>query len=326
MWQEALPQIRTTVLQALNQAPINENFRRLLQDVTTRSISEKNLSLRLPLLCCLAAGGQLQHGAIVASAGLLMSTAARVIDDVQDGDSERALWREIGTAQAYNVGIALAFAGQLVARQLTEAGIPDSTATDIRDDYVFTVLNMCGGQYSDLAAEAEDEISFEAYEHMVAAKAGASTAWSCRAGAMLGTPDTPIEAYTTFGYHLGLLHQYVNDFQGLQGLDGKLDLVRRKKTLPLVYALSVAPPQTKYELQATCRTLSSAPESQARIQQLIVQLGAPYYLLLAAREHHRQAMAALHNTQGHPKTLTELSRILEDLYTAAGPGKGATRQ
>lgn len=304
--------VRRGLEHAFDDVPGTEQFLSLLRDVATRAISDRHLALMLPVLCCQATGGQAEHGVYVAAVGMLAATAARVLDDVQDQDSDDALWRSIGAAQAITVATALTFAANAALNRLTNHGVPAALVTTIQADLAWTGLEMCSGQYLDLGSEEASEIGWETYEHIVTAKSAASTAWSCRAGAVLGRPGSPVQAYATFGHHFGLLHQTVNDLRGLYGTDGKQDVPRRKKTLPLVYALSVASPDVKARLSAAWKRASDNPDAVSEVRNLVIQLGAIPYILAVADGHYAHALAALRDTDGNPQAIAELAGLLRE--------------
>jgi len=279
----------------------------------------------LPILSCEAVGGQPEHGLIVAAAFELARMAADVLDDVQDGDTDAGLWRELGAGQAINVGLGLTCAAHLALSRLRHSGLPEGLVALLQEDFARVGFEMCAGQYLDLLGEGEEvglPDGLERCWQMAAAKSGAFFALGCQAGARLGWGDTQdVAPYAEFGHHLGLLAQVANDLAGLYGLGGKADLARRKKTLPLVYALSVAQGEARAQLEAACRAAVGDPTAQAQVRELVITLGAPQYLLLAAEDHYRRAAAALRRAHGQAEALAGLMGVLDHLRPLGDGGR-----
>ena len=113
--------------------------------------------------------------------------------------------------------------------------------------YDETCLALCEGQFMDIwSAERDEWMSVDYYFDMIGRKTAALIAASVQAGAMLATDDERIiDAYRSFGWALGLAFQLNDDLLGIWGDEqatGKepSDIAKRKKTLPLIYALEHA--------------------------------------------------------------------------------------
>jgi len=73
----------------------------------------------------------------------------------------------------------------------------------------------------------------------VQAKAGALGGMATRLGGLVGTDDAALlDLYEAFGTHIGVIAQINNDLHDAQWAHRKSDLVREKRTLPLVYRSS----------------------------------------------------------------------------------------
>ena len=308
--------INTSVeISIIDAAPCAPVFREALTFAMTGHTAN-DLFYQLPLWCCLAAGGSPEHGRVISAAFRLASTAASVLDDVQDADSDQALWREVGPAQATNSGLALCLSAQLALGKLATLGIDPAKVTSLQTSYVETVLQMCSGQHRDLVSEGDQVITLDECWEIMRTKTAVFFSWGCYAGALIGSDtndaNDAISAYATFGHHLGLLHQLWNDLRGLNEYAGKKDLAHCKKSLPLVYALSVARAETREQLQKACRAAPYNRNALHELRQLILQLGAVPYLLLMAETHYQAAMLALQKTGGQPKALANLTSLLSE--------------
>jgi geranylgeranyl diphosphate synthase type I len=111
------------------------------------------------------------------------------------------------------------------------------------------VLALVDGQIADLAFESRDDVSLLEVVAMAQRKTSALIGAACALGAGFGGAGPQVVLrFRTFGEHLGLAFQHVDDLLGIWGdptVTGKpvhADLARRKKSLPVVAALRSASP------------------------------------------------------------------------------------
>ena len=259
------------------------------------SVAETTSSLiNLPVLCCQEANGDVCQAVPVVAAWWLLHLAAHVLDGIEDGEPDDALWASLNKSQALNAATGLIFAAQRALTDLPRLGVSVSLALTLVDDFGYTVLRMCAGQHADLAVQNTADLSLEQYWAIMAAKSGDFFSLACRAGALLGTEDTRrVAHYTEFGYNLGVLLQISDDLTDLWKSGRQNDLTAGQQTLPILYALNVASREQRVDLR---QLLSRAPddaEAEAKAQEMIINLGAPAYLLVEARVRHRRAKDAL---------------------------------
>ena len=252
-------------------------------------------SLLLPVLCCQAAGGDEHQATALAAAWFLLYLAAKVLDDVEDEDALQGPWYAIGVPQAINAATGLIFASQLALAHLPRMGASRELTLFLIEDFNRTILRMCAGQHADLAEVSIS--SLERYFRIAGAKSGEFFALACRAGALLGTDE--VAPYSEFGYNLGVLIQICDDFEGVWNPKGRSDLAAGKRTLPVIYALTVAPPGVRDRLEWLLAKAISERKAEEEARGLITELGAPHYLLIEAQIRRQRAEAALCST-GRP--------------------------
>ena len=174
-----------------------------------------------------------------------------VHDDIEDSDRERrhrpTLWAIWGVPLAINAGDALFALSRLALYRLLEDGFSERRVLALMRVYDETCLALCEGQFLDISFETRGDVTVEEYMEMIGRKTAALVGASVQAGAILATDDADtIEAYRHFGYHLGLAFQMADDVKGTfwssaeSGKPEAGDVRKRKKTLPLVWALSHA--------------------------------------------------------------------------------------
>jgi geranylgeranyl diphosphate synthase type I len=277
-------------------------------------LEEDTPSLLLPILCCEAVGGDEHQATAVAAAWFLLYLAAKVLDDIEDGDALQAPWSAIGAPQAINAATGLIFAAQLALTHLCRLGVGEKLTLIIYEDFNRTSFKICQGQHADLI---EVTPSLERYWQIVAAKSGEPFALACRAGALLGTDE--VAPYSEFGYNLGVLIQICDDFEGVWNPKGRSDLAAGKRTLPVIYALTAAPPHVRERLERLLVKAISEPEAEEEATRIIAELGASHYLLIEAQIRRQRAEAALRSagmpSLAHRQLMALLNgcfRVLDD--------------
>ena len=251
-----------------------------------------------PALCLFSAeafGGSVQDALPGAVAVELVHNFSLVHDEVQDRDAERhhrpTVWARMGEAQAINVGD---FLYTRAVRALTVA-----TGDSSRHLHALHVLNnaisrMIQGQWQDIAFEERNTVTVDEYLDMVAGKTGALLAAPLEIGAILaGAGDGEAAAVGRWGAHVGAAFQAQDDYLGIWGdpnQTGKSntnDIVRRKKTLPIVHGF--ADPQVG---ETIARTFGRQVMSERDVESVVAaleQAGSDEYCRARARMQAAEA-------------------------------------
>jgi geranylgeranyl diphosphate synthase type I len=144
----------------------------------------------------------------------------------------------------------------LAALRLTECGVSPEKAVGASLLLTNGYLEMTMGQCSDLAFEGRLDIGLDDYLKMVSLKTGALIRCGMEMGALIGSDDPDeVRAFSRCGSRLGRAFQIRDDLLGIwgdQGATGKSvgnDIRRKKKSFPVVYALSVAPDPARDKLR-----------------------------------------------------------------------------
>jgi geranylgeranyl diphosphate synthase type I len=233
-----------------------------------------------------------------------------VHDDIEDADRERrhrpTLWAIWGVPLAINAGDALFALSRLALYRLLEDGFSERRVLALMRVYDETCLALCEGQYLDISFEHQDEVSIDAYLEMIGKKTAALVGASVQAGAILATDDTDVvEAYRRFGYDLGMAFQMADDVKGsfwASSASGKPeagDIRRRKKTLPLVWALEHATDEDRARLRglyARDEALAGTDEplddgAVSEVLAILERTGAREHALAEARRYRDLALA-----------------------------------
>lgn len=261
----------------------------------------------LALLSAEAAGAAPETGVPGAVAVELVHNFSLLHDDLMDGDEQRrhrdTVWKVHGPAQAILVGDALfALAGEILLELDTvEAGRATRRLT-------LATRKLIDGQAQDISYEHRDRVTVKECLEMEGNKTGALLACAASIGAVLGgADDRTADALESYGYHLGLAFQAVDDLLGIWGDPGSTgkqtwsDLRQRKKSLPVAAALGA---ENEAAEQLARLLTTDAKKSQAEFEvfdeaefahraALIEQAGGREWTAQEAQRQHTTAIQAI---------------------------------
>ena len=206
-----------------------------------------------------------EYASSVAVAVECFVCALDLLDDVEDED-QTPIVQAIGIPRVLNVSTALLTLAQHAILSLSKQDIPPALILCLLENLQESSLNAIAGQHRDLLAEQRlvQDFTQEECIEIAAGKAGSIMRLVCRLGALCaGADDTLCEQFSEVGALLGIAHQLDNDSHDLYYLlqdessailsdgivntrkSGKTDLVRGKKTLPVVLAAKTSTPLQK---------------------------------------------------------------------------------
>jgi geranylgeranyl diphosphate synthase, type I len=250
-----------------------------------------------------------------------------VHDDIEDADIERrhrpTLWALWGVPLAINAGDALFALSRLALYRLLEDGFSERRVLALMRVYDETCLALCEGQYLDISFERQADVSVEAYIEMIGKKTAALVGASVQAGAILATDDDEvIEAYRRFGYDLGMAFQMADDVKGSfwtsadSGKPEAGDVRKRKKTLPLVWALEHA---TDADRSRLIDIYADAPMTDGHVGEVLEILersGAREQALSEARRYRDLALRHLERLPCPAERRAQLAELVRSVIAA----------
>jgi geranylgeranyl diphosphate synthase type I len=264
----------------------------------------KRIRPLLVLLTNAAAEGDWSQAIPAAVAVELVHNFSLIHDDIEDNSPMRhgrsTVWKLWGMSQAINIGDAMFTLAHMSMLDL-EGFVPADTVVRAARLLQETCLSLTKGQFLDIAYETRGDLDLEAYWPMVSGKTAALLATSTELGPLIAGADAACCAtYREFGYSLGLAFQAQDDFLGIWGdaaLTGKSaesDLLTGKKSLPVLYGLSLN--------GAFAQTWQAGPIQAEDVPGLAAQLkieGAYDYTLERADRLTNQALKALDLAHPH---------------------------
>lgn len=248
----------------------------------------------LTLLIAEAAGGECGLAASAAAAVEFLFAAAEVFDDLEDG--ELGDW-PCSPAEVLNVGCVLLMLAGRAALRLAEKGAPGALLASVLDSLSSVGLRGCHGQHLDLGSESRLDVGYDQYLTMARLKSGSFIEGACRAGASVGTQDPAvIDRFGRFGAELGVIAQIRNDLRELAGIkESDSDLLRRKKTLPVIYALSQAEGKDRELVGAFFRPDGFPPGDHPleEVRGAVVEAGGLHFACVVLEIFRSRALAIL---------------------------------
>lgn len=278
------------------------------------------------LLACEAAGGEPRQALPAAAAVELLHNFSLIHDDIEDGSPYRrhqlTVWRIWGQPQAINAGDTMHALSKLALLRLKERGVAPEKIIRSIETLDKACVQLCEGQYLDIAYEGRLDVSVQDYVNMILRKTAALFAASARLGALLGTDDeTMIDHLSIFGQELGLAYQIQDDVLGIWGKEEETgkpsysDIQKSKKTLPIIYGTERGGEQEKKDLQRFFQQEKIEREDIGKIVEILNKTGAQSYAQEMAELHHHRACWALEASSLDPfarKRLAELATFLLD--------------
>ncbi len=251
------------------------------------------------LLACETCGGDWQQAIPAAAAVELLHNFSLIHDDIEDGDTTRrgrpTVWALWGVPQALNAGDTMYALAYTALLHLTGRGVPAPTVIEAIRLFSATCMRLTEGQFLDMGFESQADVQPEMYLRMVAGKTAALLASSCAMGALIaGGTEAQRQFLHDFGHHLGLAFQIQDDVLGIWGdsrVTGKpvgADILRRKKTLPVVYGLQQSKP-----LRELLSRPDLTPEDAAQAAEWMDRAGCRDWAQERAAEQTTRALAAL---------------------------------
>jgi geranylgeranyl diphosphate synthase type I len=188
----------------------------------------------------------------------LIHNFSLIHDDIQDNDIQRrhkpTLWYIWGKPQAINAGTTMKILANLAITRLENYGISCEKQLKVFRIINESCLKMLEGQYLDIEFEDKSEVSIDEYITMIERKTASLIEGAILIGAALNLEKDGLERLRKFGNLLGIAFQIRDDILGIWGSQDKTgkphasDILKKKKSFPIVYTLNNAPEKMKKNL------------------------------------------------------------------------------
>ena len=278
----------------------------------------KRIRPLLVLLVNASAGGEWRTALPAAAAVELVHNFSLIHDDIEDDSPLRrgrpTVWKKWGIPLAINIGDAMLTLAHLSLLRLE--GISGcEIALKAEQNLHQTCLDLTRGQHLDISYADRRDMQLDAYWPMVTGKTGALLSACAVLGALVaGANKEILTAYEEFGGNLGIAFQALDDLLGVWGdaaLTGKStdsDLVSGKKSLPILYGLSL-----DGEFAARWLKGRVLPEEVNHLAQMLEAEGARDYTKETATCFTDKALQALERAKPAGQAGEELAFLANQL-------------
>ena len=284
----------------------------------------KALRPTLCLFSCEALSGQWEASLPAAAAMEFVHNFSLIHDDIQDGDEERrhrpTVWSVWGVPQALVAGDAMFSLADATTHRLTSRGLSASTVLNVSKLIMQGYLEMIEGQCLDLSFEDDVQVGVDDYLGMIALKTGALIRCSMAIGASIGSgdPDT-VQAFSRSGSCLGRAFQIRDDVLGIWGEEettGKAvgaDILRKKKSYPLAYALDNASSSTRQQLVDVLQRPELSRNDVDEVLGILDEVGAQHAAHELVSFNAEQSVAELEGVELALWAKTEFRQLVDFL-------------
>lgn len=236
---------------------------------------------------CEAICGDYRPALPVAASRQLLLAAADVFDDIEDADSTKSLAARYGNALSTNAATTLLILAEKAITRLRLKGVEDSVvirAMELLNSYYATA---CAGQHLDLTLTSSTTCSEDDYLNIASMKSASQVECACHLGALVAeASDDLTDRFATFGHSIGMASQIANDIQGI--IEGN-DIIRRRITLPVIYALNHANRLVHGELQDIFTRPAESTPDFTQVRDALFRCGAIHYAMVKLEFYRQQA-------------------------------------
>lgn len=278
----------------------------------------KRIRPLVSMLVAQAINGDFNSARPGAAAVELVHNFSLLHDDIQDASPLRrnrpTVWKIWGEPQAINSGDTMFSLAQIAIIRLSR--VHDHRTVRALQVLNETAVELTRGQYLDMRFEEQAAVTTEEYLYMINGKTAALLGGSTQLGALSAGADESIQAnYRDFGINLGMAFQVRDDILDIWGdpeKTGKLagvDIVHKKKTLPVLYAL-------QHSASLRDRYLSQEQFTKDDVPSIIAMLddvSAREFAEEKAKQYTQQTRAALEAAQPTGEAADALNELVDYL-------------
>ena len=269
-----------------------------------------------------ALGGDPQEALPAAVALELVHNFSLVHDDIQDHSELRrgreSVMKMWGKNQAINAGDGIKDLSMLAFFRLEENCSSDRTNLEAIRAISEHSLRMIEGQVKDLVYSEKEKVTTSEYLNMIEGKTCALLEASFYLGGLYSCIESGLSKLAELGKHLGYIYQIRDDFLGIwgkpehSGKSAEKDLIEKKKTYPIIYALQNARGKSLEKLEEIYANNGKMSDEQIlRVREILDETGAKSGTERIAEEHWNKAkntLSELDLTEKYSNELEQLDR------------------
>jgi geranylgeranyl pyrophosphate synthase len=265
------------------------NYGKALKEVVEPLLGADGILHRLPLVVCQSLQGTPATVASLQAAWSCIYRAAKIFDDLEDGESRLPL------AEGINQGLGVLWTAHALLGDDGTGWTPEVRLAVLNRLHP-ALLRATAGQQLDIeqAHPVPPICTPDEWMVIAEAKSGELLGWATWSSAWVVTENKAVaDAFAQFGINLGILLQVVDDFEGVWGTVGK-DLIQPTLTLPLCYAMMVADSPTQLELtRLITQARQGNGDAASVLRTRLEAIGTREFLWTVAHHYAQQAEAAV---------------------------------
>lgn len=263
----------------------------------------------LPLIICEGISGHYEQATPASVALQLFMAAGEAFDDIEDADAVGSLTARYGSAIAINAATVLLILAEKAITRLREKGVTDCVIVSIMGAVNSFYSTACAGQHLDLFPTSKKSVSEDNYLRVASMKSATTMQCACHIGALLATTNQEIiDSFDRFGHNLGMASQIANDIQGI--IQGS-DIVKRKISLPVIYALAHVGDEAFNQLELAFIKCCESVPCFTQIRDLLFESGAIHYATLKMEVYKQLALDILPGLEKAGVNVERLKMFLE---------------
>jgi geranylgeranyl pyrophosphate synthase len=277
---------------------------------------EQPFLVDVPLSVYAAVRGERSPGIPIAAAISLLYVGFDIGDDLTDGDLP-SHWRKHSFADTLIVMVALvASVPQTIIASLD---VPAQVRADMQAAVAKRLMTMLGGQHCDVSAAGTADVSAQAVEDSVIAKAGEEFAlFAWLAAAYAGAGQAALEQYDAMGRALGTAMQLTSDCLDLFVAPHSKDLAAGTRTLPIALMLERLTGEARTEFVALLDRARTDAAAGMTVRERIRAARVPPVCSMIIEVHRQKALAAI-DASGAQEPARQHLRMIVDRFTRTRP-------
>lgn len=213
----------------------SEGLNELVKKFIHEKVYEQSVWSELTLNSHFMFGGNCDKVYKAAAIVELIVLALDIMDDLQDMDNFEKPWMKCKREDALNVLVGLLLSAINEITHLVDSNV---RTVDIITFINNSIIQAINGQHKDLNDLVHNE---EQYIDMIEEKSSGLVQIACLMGILLINevdPELHVKMMT-ISKGIGIVYQIENDISGLISFNSKNDLLKKKKTLPILFLLQM---------------------------------------------------------------------------------------
>jgi geranylgeranyl pyrophosphate synthase len=248
-------------------------------------------AVHLPILTCVASGGDEQAARDLAAATTLLELSMDLLDRVWDRETEDT-WADEDPRLIEMAGILLM--SSVVPLALAAVSAPAVPLATLHSTVATRLLAIAAGELRDLATFGRADVTLDDATAATVGKTGERRALYAVLGAQLaGAPAAAIAAYDELGQHYGYARQVASDLVDLFGPRPSRDLASGSRTWPLAWMLTAVDGDERAALVATIDGARTSAADANAVREAARRLGVEARGVVEVELGCQRALAAL---------------------------------